>query len=164
MANDANSVALGLKAILGGPDHEHALLAVEAEFNDGVTLPRPGAIYNGEKADFDAYPAYEVVIAQSRKPSDDTPLFYVHDTDIYITHVGDHEETLTTLLQRMILAVRRMFDREDRPTTLMPFVGNVPVAPGDEDFSPVGRPRNAASVGAAFIKTGVIRLRVGTIG
>jgi hypothetical protein len=166
MANDGETVTRALQAVLTGPEHEASLVAVEAEFADGFELPRPGVVHTSEKAVFGAYPAYEIVLVGSRRVSEDTPLARTHEMDLYVTQVGDDEERLTSEIKRLVLAMRRLFEREERTGArlLMPFVGNVPAMPMDEDYTPVARPRDGTGASHTFVKTGVIRLVVGTIG
>jgi len=157
---DIGSVKAALKILVIGPDFERELVAVEARFADGLSLPRiPEAeVRTSEREGVPAqFPTLEIV-GEASDPNIEVEYAdaYGHAIAAIFWAMGDDEETVTKIVERYILAFRRML----RSETLMPMIGCRPVVRGREQYGVVGRKPGVSNV---FVKAGSISFTVATI-
>lgn len=157
---DIGTVKDALKTLTIGPDFERELVAVEARFADGLTLPRIPAseVRTSEREGVPAqFPTLEIV-GESSDPDVqvDYADSYGHQLAAIFWATGDDEETVTKIVERYLLAFRRMVRNE----ALMPMIGCRPVVRGREQYGVVGRKPGVSNV---FVKAGSISFTVATI-
>jgi hypothetical protein len=157
---DIGTVKAMLKTLLIGPDFERELVAVEARFPDGLSVPRlaESQVKTTEMESIpDQFPWCEIA-GEGSDPDNEVEYAdkNAHAISIIYWANGDDEETVTKLVERFLLAVRKTIRNE----TLMPLIGSLPVVRGREQYGVVGK-----KVGLAqpFVKAGAISLSVGTI-
>ncbi|HYE86259.1 MAG TPA: hypothetical protein VEA16_07880 [Vicinamibacterales bacterium] len=157
---DIGTVKDALKTLLTGPDFERELVTVEARFGDGLTVPRvPGhEVKTSEREGVPAqFPTVEIVgeVSDPDQQVDYADL-YGHAIAVIVWMNGDDEETVTKLVERYLLAVRKTI----RSESLMPMIGCRPVVRGREQYGVVGRKSGLAH---PFVKAGSISFTVATI-
>ena len=151
LLGDIGSVKTAIKTLLTGPEFERLLVAVEARFVDGVTLPRvpasavvttalsglpgqfPWCEIDGERSESDQASEYADRMA--------------HRLAITWWAGGDDEETVTKICERYVLATRKLL-RQPRER-LMPMIGCLPIRRGSERYGLIG-----THALAPFVKAG----------
>lgn len=157
---DIGSVKEALKVLILGPDFERELVRVEARFTDGITVPRL-AEAQLKTSETEAVPSqfpWCELVGEASDP--DNQVDYADKNTHRITVLywanGDDEESVTKLVERWILAVRKTIRNE----TLMPMIGNFPIVRATEQYGVVGKKSGLAQ---PFVKAGAITFHVSTI-
>jgi hypothetical protein len=149
-----------LKTLLLGPDFERKLVQVEARFSDGLSVPRlaESQVKTSEMESVPAQFPWCEIVGQQSDPDNEVEYAdkNTHRIDIVYWANGDDEETVTKLVERYLLAVRKMIRNE----TLMPRMGCLPIVRASERYGVVGQKPGLTH---PFVKAGAISFAVTTI-
>lgn len=159
---DAGSVKAALKTLHVGPDFEAALRDVERRFTDGLSLDRvpPAQIVECEVTGvYPAFPYLEMIgrLTTFRDTDQETGIERAdHEIDLVWWADADDEQTATKLVERYVLATRKMLIGG----LLAPLVPSFPVRVVREELSPITFKKDTTS--RVWVKAKVLGIVVPT--
>lgn len=159
---DVGSVKTAIKTLHLGPEFEAALLKVEQRFTDGIHLERvpENQIQTCEVTGvFPPFPYLEMIARTTQFDEDDQDVDAEpadHNIDLVWWADADDEQTATALVERYVLATRKMLVGG----LLAPLTPSFPVRVVREELSPITFKKETSS--RVWVKAKVLGIVVRT--